>query len=302
MKHPFLKTSTLRPLRLVFPFALMALALASRTLGQSTISTSDHFVYSANTGWIDLRPSAANGVRLTETYLSGYAYSGNIGWIHFGDGSPNNGHTYANSSRTDYGVNLDKLGNLTGYAYSANVGWINFEQVRGSARLNFRTGKITGHAYGANIGWISLDTPSSDLLASTIACPDSDGDGIADAYEMLNFWNLTTANANSDADGDGHSDSQEYLAGTDPQDREDSLRITRQNFDMAAEKASFTFTSNPNRLYTIESNTSLSGPWEDSNLGTIQPSAGTTTSPGFVRLEEDPKRFFRVVAHKPLQP
>lgn len=286
----------------ILTFLSIALALASLSLAQSTISTTDRYAYAANAGWIDLRPSAANGVRLTETYLSGYAYAGNIGWIHFGDASPNNGHTYANSSRTDYGVNLDKLGNLTGYAYSANVGWINFEQVRGSARLNFNTGKITGHAYGANIGWISLDTPSSDLLASTIACPDTDGDGIADAYEMLNFSNLTTANASSDADADGHSDSEEYLAGTDPRDREDFLRITEQTFDIAAEKASFTFTSKPNRLYSIESNTSLSGPWEDSNLGTITPSTGTTTSPGFVRLEEDPKRFFRVVAHKPLQP
>ncbi len=207
----------------VLSLAIVSLSLASRGLAQSTISASESYVYSANTGWIDFRPSEADGVRLTETYLNGYAYSGNIGWIHFGDGSPSNGHRYANSTNTDYGVNLDKLGNLTGYAYSANVGWINFEQGEGRARLNFLTGKITGHAYGANIGWISLDTPASDLVANTIACPDTDGDGIGDAYEIAHFGNLGTVDGTSDSDGDGQTDAQEYLAGTDPGDQDLSL-------------------------------------------------------------------------------
>lgn len=301
MNRLFLKRPPLPPWCAFLPCALLVLSLASRSFAQSTISATNRYAYAANVGWIDLRPSVANGVRLTETHLSGYAYSGNIGWIHFGDGSPNNGHTYTNSSSTDYGINLDKLGNLTGYAYSANVGWINFEQEEG-ARLNFLTGKVTGSVYGANIGWISFDTPGSDLHANTIACPDKDGDGMSDAYEMFYFGNLTFANATSDFDGDGQTDRQEHLAGTDPGDRDDFFRIISRTYDLLTSEVWFTFTSKPNRLYSIQHNSSLSGAWEDSNLGTITPSAGSTTSPDAVTFEAGPTRFFRVGVHKPLQP
>ena len=45
---------------------------------------------------------------------------------------------------------------------------------------------------------------------------DTDGDGLPDAWEILHFGNLTTANATTDTDGDGVPDWKEYLAGTDP--------------------------------------------------------------------------------------
>jgi len=40
---------------------------------------------------------------------------------------------------------------------------------------------------------------------------DTDGDGIADSWEMSYFGNLTTANKTSDYDKDGYTDLQEYL-------------------------------------------------------------------------------------------
>lgn len=43
----------------------------------------------------------------------------NFGWIDPGDGAPANGHTYSNTSATDFGVNLAASGALTGYAYAA---------------------------------------------------------------------------------------------------------------------------------------------------------------------------------------
>ena len=195
-------------------FALTSVCLH----GQSTISATDRYAYSANAGWIDFRADASNGTRVLDTCLAGFAYAANFGWIHLGDGSPANGHTYANSSASDFGVNISPAGLLTGSAYAANIGWITFEQTHGQPELNLITGKITGHAYAANLGWIALDTPSSDLATITIARPDSDGDGIPDAWENLRFGNLTTANATTDHDGDGSSDATEYVADTLPKD------------------------------------------------------------------------------------
>ncbi|MEO5914563.1 MAG: autotransporter-associated beta strand repeat-containing protein [Luteolibacter sp.] len=49
-----------------------------------------------------------------------------------------------------------------------------------------------------------------------IDAPDSDGDGIGDAWEVAKFGNTTTANGTSDTDGDGYSDLDEFIAGTSP--------------------------------------------------------------------------------------
>ncbi len=268
---------------------------------QTTISPTNRYAYSANAGWIDWRGDDYNGVKVTETYLLGYAYAANIGWIHFGDGSPDNGHTYTNASATDYGVNMDVYGSLTGYAYSANVGWIQFEQTYGKPSLYFDGGKFSGYAYSSNIGWISLDTSHSDLT-TTLACPDSDGDGIGDAYEMQYWGNLTTATATSDSDGDTHSDAAEYAAATVPTDRASYLRIVEfsQEPDPFIYFFILTYTTVPNRLYTIEASNDLVGPWTALFEG-IPTGGYTNTSYIFEFVGTQTRKFYRVVAVKPLQ-
>jgi hypothetical protein len=278
------------------PIAL--LALASPAAGQSTISTADRYAYTANSGWFDFHADATSGTRVLDTCLSGYAYAANIGWIHLGDGSPDNGHTYSTSSASDYGVNVSPTGQLTGYAYSANIGWILFEQVQGLPTLNLVTGKFTGHAYAANIGWIALETTTSDLATTTIARPDSDGDGIPDTWEQLRFGNLTAASATTDSDGDGASDTAEYAAGTLPKDASSRLRIISHTYPSASQ-ANLIWTSVPNRLYRIEHNEDLVGTWTNSTLGTLAP-GGATTSGNLIGLTAAPRRFFRAVAVLPL--
>lgn len=283
--------------------SLLALLLGSfPCFAQSNTSSVDRYAYSANAGWIDFRSNTTDGVVVSETYLSGKAYAANFGWIDFGDASPDNGHSYSNASNTDYGVNIDETGALSGYAYAANIGWIQFEQVQGKPTLDFPSGQFTGYAYSANVGWIALDTNNSNLLAASMKCPDLDGDGIGDAYEMQHFGALYKIDATSDYDNDGHSDVSEYLANTDPVDAQDFLKILVHTFDASYKSVTIQFTSKTNRLYRIEHNTDLGPIWEDSNLGTIPPNAGTSTLSKSVKFDAGPRRFFRVVAQKPLQP
>jgi hypothetical protein len=277
------------------------LGLAAAAAAQSTISATDKFAYSANAGWIDFRTSAADGVVVTETYLAGKAYAANFGWIDLGDGSPANGHTYSNTSATDFGVNLSPSGYLTGYAYAANLGWINFEQTYGRPRLDFLTGKFNGHAYAANLGWVALDIPSSALVTTSLATPDTDGDGIGDAYEMLYYGTLRVMNASSDTDHDGASDRSEYAANTQPNNPADRLRIVSQSHTADFTQVALTFTSKPNRLYAIEHDTDGVGTWTASGLGLFAPDSGATSLRNFA-YPAGPRRFFRVVAHLPLSP
>jgi hypothetical protein len=89
---------------------------------------------------------------------------------------------------------------------------------------------------------------------------DTDGDGIADYWEILHFGNLTTCNASTDWDGDGLSDYAEYVAGTDPTSDESTFGFgstsapsaTPSNFMFVVRWASQT-----NRTYTIECATNL---------------------------------------------
>jgi hypothetical protein len=262
--------------------------------GQSTISPTARYAYAANAGWLDFRADITSGVRVADTSLSGYVYAANFGWIHLGDGTPANGHTYSNAIASDCGVNLSPTGNLTGSAYAANVGWITFEQTHGQPRLDLRTGVFTGSAYSANLGWIALATTFSSLATTTIARPDADGDGIADAWEILNFGNLTTATATSDRDGDSATDLAEYTAGTLPADPSSRLRITAHSYPSPSQ-ANLTWTSVPTRNYRLEYDEDLAGPWTPSSLGTLAPT-GSLTSGNLTALTAVPRRFFRAVA------
>lgn len=273
--------------------------LALPAAAQSTISAANHQAYGANTGWIDFRTSAADGVRVMETCLSGKAYAANFGWIDFGDGTPVNGYNYSNASAADYGVNFSADGTLTGYAWASNIGWINFEQTQGKPQVNLITGKLTGYAWSTNTGWISLDTTPTDLVTS-IARPDTDGDGIGDAWEMQNFGNLTAANGSTNFDGDPQSDREEYEANTAPKNATEYLRIVSHSHSNGAISSSIiSFTSNAGRLYRIEYTPDFQPPWTNSTLFTFAPDPGTSTTKNFVR-SSGPNMFFRVVSVKPL--
>lgn len=265
----------------------------------STISATDRYAYAANSGWIDFRLQTADGVRVSDTCLAGYAYAANFGFIGFGSGTPANGHTYGNASASDFGVNLSPAGTLTGYAYSANIGWIRFDPDHGFPRIDLMTGKFSGRAYSANTGWISLATPVSEIATVTLSRPDADDDGLSDHWENLHWGDLITANAVTDHDGDGARDSAEYLAATDPRDRDSLLRITAHTYNSDFSVANLTFTIAPTRSYRLEHVGELSGPWTDSTFGIFTPAPAATATRSLT-LPIASRRFFRAVAVQPI--
>jgi hypothetical protein len=282
--------------------AVSALALppASSLHAATTINPVNKYAWGANFGWMDWRGDTNNGAVIGEYVCSGYIYSANVGWIHLGSGAPTNGIQYQNLSAGDFGVNRDGLGNLRGHAYGANIGWINFENT-GAPKVNLATGRLSGHAYSANCGWISLSNAVAFVQTDAIAPgADTDGDGIADAWERLNFGNLTAANATSDADLDGFSDRNEYLADTQPLNASSYLRITASTFADGGTNVDLTWTSELTRLYYVQKDLDLGTTnWFDA-LGLIAPDGATTTR-GFTDTNA-PRRFYRVKAVKPLMP
>lgn len=289
----------------------LVLPLCARAQTGSTIDPAAPYAWGANIGWTNWRPSTADGVRIGEFVVGGFVYGANVGWISLGSGSPANGIRYANNSGADFGVNyfpstLPGVALLRGLAYGANIGWISFEAT-GDARINLQTGALSGYAWSANCGWINLGTGTAQAVKTLSIAPgvDTDGDGIADAFELQNFGNLTTANATTDRDGDGVSDKDEYLEGTDPLNAADRLQILTVNKATAAgqDTATLQFTTTPARFYRVETITTLVAgvsTWVDSPLGTFLPDVGATTTRNVVTGPAEPRRFYRVQAIRPL--
>jgi len=262
----------------------------------TTIDPTNRHAYAANLGWVDCRGNITNGAIIGDYVCSGYIYSANVGWINLGSGTPANKIRYQNNSASDYGVNHDGSGNLRGYAYGANIGWINFENT-GAPAVDLVTGNLRGYAYSANCGWISLSNATAHVQTVTIlAGVDTDTDGLPDAWEWEHFGNLS-ATATGDADGDGKSNLAEYLAGTDPNNSADNLRITSFQRGLLATptRLDMQWTSKPTRQYAIQSSSDLTS-WADY---LVLPGPGANIA---AWLEAADHRFYRVRAFRPLTP
>ncbi len=282
-------------------FATLALAAALRA--DSTINPINAYAWSGNVGWINSRADGAHGAVIGEYVCSGYLYAANAGWISLGSGTPVNGIQYQNDTASDFGVNQDGLGNLRGYAYAANAGWFNFESL-GAPKVDLLTGRLSGFVYGANAGWLSLSNAVAFVQTDRIAPgADSDGDGIADAFEYFWTGGLTAMNATSDFDRDGASDLQEYLAGTIPIDPKDNLRLTSFTVGTGGTNAVVTWTTQPTRFYYLQQRPDFTtnSLWLDTGLGLIIPNSGTNITRALSGTTGS-QRFLRVEAVRPLSP
>jgi hypothetical protein len=288
---------------------LSLLALGASASAATTINATNSFAYGANLGWLNWRGDVTNGAVVGEYVCSGSIWSANCGWISLGSGAPANGLQYGNASATDFGVNVTghfvsggvPRAQLRGFAYGANIGWINFEAT-GNPQISLSTGQLSGFAWSANCGWIDLASATAFVQTDfIIPGADTDGDGIADAFEFFytNPDSLAVFTATGDRDGDGESDGEEYLANTNPNDPTSALRIT--NFTSnGATTFDLTWTSHAARRYRIENKTDLLAATWTLTLDNILPDGATTTRNGVTAAS--PQRYFRVQAFLPLAP
>jgi len=280
-------------------FTLLLGMLAKAAPAATTINAASHFSYGANLGWMDWRGDVANGAILGEYVCSGFIYSANTGWINLGSGTPTNGIQYLNLSANDFGVNLDAFGNLRGFAWGANIGWLNFEGT-GAPKVNMFSGTLTGFVWSANCGWISLSNAFASVKVDAIPRgADSNGNGIPDAWERQNFG-TTGIDPNADPDGDGMSNLQEYLAGTNPNDGTDNLRITYvARGDVLPGFTTLRWTSELTRFYGIQYRATLdtNSVWAESATVGFGGNAITLSTGSPLNTE-----FYRVRAFRPLTP
>ncbi len=284
------------------------LCLSPSVRAATTIDAVNHYAYGANVGWMEGRGDITSGTVVGEYVCSGYIYGANVGWVNLGSGFPTNGIQYRNLYTNDFGVNLDGAGNLSGYAWGANIGWIVFTNgsatgglsAADSPKVNMSSGRFGGYAYSANCGWISLSNTTAFVQTDKIAPgADLNNDGIPDAWEILNFG-TTNIDVNADADGDGSSNLQEYYAGTNPNDINDSLRITSvARGDVTPNSTTLHWTTVPSRFYTIQYRPSLdpSSLWTDS-VGYGFGVGSSTFNTGHTNDFE----FYRIRAYRPLGP
>jgi hypothetical protein len=290
----------------------LAILFAFEGHAASTIDTTNQYAWGANVGWTNWRPdfdsTNTEGVIVGEFGCTGYIYSANVGWINMGGGSPANHIQYQNNSATDFGVNTSVDPTqpgyliLRGYAYGGNIGWINFEAT-GNPRLSLFTGTLSGYAYSANCGWINLNDINGKVQTDHLAMGvDSNGNGIADAWEYLYFGGLLSAGAeNSHPNGSSMTLLQYYQDGMNPSITSVDLRITAFSTNIGHTLSSLTFNSTTARLYNIETTTSLVTPvtWTDSGLGLVAPDAGTSTTRSVNGASSAPL-FYHVKTSRPL--
>lgn len=89
--------------------------------------------------------------------------------------------------------------------------------------------------------------------------PDSDGDGLPDAWETAYFTNALAAEAEQDDDHDGFTNREEYRAGTNPRAADSRLEMKDPPTLPSGGGVVLRWSSSTNRLYRVQRTDSLFG-------------------------------------------
>jgi hypothetical protein len=207
---------------------------------------------------------------------------------------PTNGQTFAGGAAVGVTVSAGSL--YTNVALYVDTGWVDG---RSAGPYVFN---VTGLAAGRH-ELVALGTDGSGKsLASgpvtieVVGNPDTDGDGMPDAWELAHGLDPLVNDANLDADGDGMKNIDEYLAGTDPQDKTSYLKIEKvRGVNGGSGVATITFQGLAGKSYTVQSADVLpAGSWNTvSNVAvlsspqliTVQDRSATNTTHRYYRLQ-----------------
>lgn len=107
------------------------------------------------------------------------------------------------------------------------------------------------YAWRAIAGAGATAVTNEGVITITGGLDDSDGDGLPDAWELVNFPSLTNANESSDADLDGFIDAHEFLAGTSPTNDQSLLLITAEATASQGSGVVIRWASEPGKLYQL---------------------------------------------------
>ncbi len=144
------------------------------------------------------------------------------------------------------------------------------------------------HQFAADSSDISFNFELNAERPATAPDPDTDGDGMRDAWEIAHgfaYWNAVDALA--DADGDGTSNLSEYRLGLDPRDGTQSFRASAAT---GPGGITLTWPAATGITFTIQRTTSLApADWQNISSVTATGTTATYTAP-----LGDPSAFYRV--------
>jgi photosystem II stability/assembly factor-like uncharacterized protein len=148
--NPFLRPSS--PMKTTLATLAWCALLPVAASAATPISPTDKFAWSDTSGWVNFAPTGA-GAGVFDDHLEGHVWAENVGWIKLGSHSGGGYHRYANSTATDWGVNLNGAA-LSGHGWSETAGWVRFDPTGGGVTLNPSTGVFDGWAWAENLGWV----------------------------------------------------------------------------------------------------------------------------------------------------
>lgn len=144
---------------------------------------------------------------------------------------------------------------------------------------------------GTNVTSYQYDVSGNITRAATSIITDTDGDGMADAWENFYFTNLSR-NGLGDFDSDGFSDLAEYFAGTGPTNNASLLRMERVLTNTVVQ-TTVSWLSVSGRTYRIQfKNTMNDLGWND--LPGDVSATNTTALKMDATMFGQPERYYRV--------
>jgi hypothetical protein len=134
---------------------------------------------------------------------------------------------------------------------------------------------------------------SRDVFTTTLALPDSDGDGLPDSWELTWFGTLER-DGYGDADGDGVLDRDEFFAGTNPIN-DASVLAALLIHSSSGDDPAILWAAVPGRKYRVQYKDDLEAPEWSALPGDVRAdgSTGRKEDPTGAGME---RRFYRVLA------